>query len=65
MYLAWLGACWQGRVSAVIAELRVWQGRVGEPPPGEELKEHDPRRLVAEEARRPAKTSPPSAVGKN
>src|SRR5580658_5740253 len=41
-------ACWQGRVAAVIEELRVWQGRVGEPPPGEELDAKDPRRLVAE-----------------
>ena len=48
LYLAWLRACWQGRVGAVIAELRIWQGQVGEPPPGEELKEYDPRRLVAE-----------------
>jgi hypothetical protein len=47
-YLAWLEACWQGRVGAVIAELQVWQGKLGKPLPGEELKEYDPRRLVAE-----------------
>lgn len=47
-YLAWLGACWQGRAGEVIAELRAWQGRVGKPPPGEELQEYDPRRLLAE-----------------
>jgi hypothetical protein len=49
--LSWLGACWQGRVGEVIAGLRAWQGRLGLPPPGEELEEFDPRRLVAEAAR--------------
>jgi hypothetical protein len=48
LYLSWLRACWQGRVGAVIEELRVWEGRLGKPPPGEELAEYDPRRLVAE-----------------
>jgi hypothetical protein len=48
LYLAWLRACWQGRVSEVIQELRVWQERLGKPPEDEELKEFDPRRLVAE-----------------
>ena len=47
LYLAWLRACWQGRVSEVIDELRVWQGRLGEPPEDEELSEFDPRLLVA------------------
>jgi hypothetical protein len=47
-YLDWLRACWQGRVDEVIAALAVWQGQVGKPPPGAELKESDPRRLVAE-----------------
>jgi hypothetical protein len=51
LYLAWLEACWQGRVGEVIAGLRVWQGQLGKPPPGEELKEYDPRRLVAEALR--------------
>jgi len=46
LYLAWLRACWQGRVGEVIEELRVWEGRLGKPPPEEELKEYDPRRLV-------------------
>jgi hypothetical protein len=46
-YLSWLRAWWQGRVGEVIAELRVWQGQRGKPPPGEELPEYDPRRLVA------------------
>jgi hypothetical protein len=48
LYVGWLRECWQGRVPAVIEELRVWQGRVGEPPPGEELDAKDLRRLVAE-----------------
>ena len=48
LYLAWLHACWQGRVREVIAELRVWQEQVGKPPQGEKLKEFDPRRLLAE-----------------
>jgi hypothetical protein len=48
IYVGWLWACWQGRVKEVIEELRVWQGRVGEPPEGEELDAKDPRRLVAE-----------------
>jgi hypothetical protein len=48
LYLSWLRACWQGQVGEVIAELEVWQGRLGKPPPGEELPGYDPRRLVAE-----------------
>jgi hypothetical protein len=51
LYLAWLRACWQGRVSVVLQELRVWQERLGKPPEDEELKEFDPRRLVAEALR--------------
>jgi hypothetical protein len=47
-YVAWLGACWQGRVPEVLAELQAWQGRVGRPPPGEELPRTDARRAVAE-----------------
>jgi hypothetical protein len=48
LYLAWLRACWQGRVRVVIEELRLWQGRLGKPPANEEIAEFDPRRLVAE-----------------
>jgi len=48
IYVSWLRACWQGRAQEVIEELRVCQGRVGEPPEGEELDAKDPRRLVAE-----------------
>jgi hypothetical protein len=47
-YVAWLRGCWQGRVAEVIAELQGWQGRVGQPPPGETLPATDPRRAVAE-----------------
>jgi hypothetical protein len=48
LYLDWLRACWQGRVSEVLEQLTVWQQRLGKPPPGEPLAENDPRRLVAE-----------------
>jgi hypothetical protein len=47
-YVAWLRACWQGRVGEVIEQLRGWQGRIGRPPPEEELAASDPRRAVAE-----------------
>ncbi len=47
-YVQWLRACWQGRVAEVIEQLQGWQGRVGRPPPGEELAANDPRRAVAE-----------------
>jgi hypothetical protein len=47
-YVAWLRGCWQGRVLDVLAELQMWQGRVGQPPPGVELPRTDPRRAVAE-----------------
>jgi hypothetical protein len=47
-YVRWLRACWQGRVAEVIEQLQDWQGRVGRPPPGEELPASDPRRAVAE-----------------
>jgi hypothetical protein len=48
IYVGWLTACWQGRVKEVIAALGEWQGKIGEPPGGEELDRKDPRRLVAE-----------------
>ena len=47
-YVRWLRACWQGRVAEVIEQLRDWQGRIGRPPPREELAANDPRRAVAE-----------------
>ena len=46
VYVRWLRACWQGRVSAVIEELAGWGERLGEPP--KEADDKDPRRLVAE-----------------
>jgi len=48
LYEGWLRACWQGRVGEVIEELTRAQERLGRPPPGEELQEQDPRRLLAE-----------------
>jgi len=48
VYVDWLGACWQGRVTEVIEALRIGQERLGEPPEGEDLDAKDPRRLVAE-----------------
>lgn len=48
LYLDWFRACWQGRVSAVIEELRGWQDQLGKPPENEELTQYEPRRLVAE-----------------
>jgi hypothetical protein len=48
LYEGWLVQCWQGRVAEVIAELTCHQGRVGRPPPGEELPAGDVRRVVAE-----------------
>jgi hypothetical protein len=50
-YVAWLRSCWQGRVEDVLAQLQTWQGRVGLPPPGEELPRSDARRAVAEALR--------------
>ena len=47
-YVAWLRAGWQGHVGDVLAELQTWQGRVGRPPPGEDLPRMDPRRAVSE-----------------
>jgi hypothetical protein len=42
----WLKACWQGRVSSVLEELRDWQA--SHPmPPGEELPDHDVRVIVS------------------
>src|SRR5262249_48323620 len=45
---AWMTACWQGQVRAVLEELGVWQERLGRPPPAEELAEVDVRRVLAE-----------------
>ncbi|MBN9122811.1 MAG: LysR family transcriptional regulator [Planctomycetes bacterium] len=47
-YLAWMGACWQGRVVDVLVELDRWQERLGEPPAEDGSAEagRDPRRVV-------------------
>ena len=47
-YEGWMRACWQGRVDEVIQETACWQEQLGRPPPGEELDENDPRKVVAE-----------------
>jgi hypothetical protein len=50
-YLAWMRACWQGRVGEVLGELEVWQTRLGVPPEGEARSaedRRDPRRVVAQ-----------------
>jgi hypothetical protein len=44
-YLAWMRGCWQGEVGQVIGELRVWQSKLGEPPP--EAPDTDPRAVIA------------------
>jgi hypothetical protein len=49
-YLAWMRACWQGRVADVLVELDAWQERLG-PPSGEASsaeERRDPRRVVWE-----------------
>jgi hypothetical protein len=48
LYERWMGWCWQGRAPAVIAELALWQEKLGRPPPGEKLEENDPVKLLAE-----------------
>lgn len=45
-YETWMTACWQGRVGEVVAELAVWQERLGRPPPDAAALE--PRQLVQE-----------------
>jgi hypothetical protein len=50
-YLGWMRACWRGRAEDVLAELDIWQERLGRPPPGEATsaeERRDPRRVVAE-----------------
>jgi len=46
LHLQWTEACWQGRVREVVAELRVEQRRIGEPPA--DAAENDPRKIIAE-----------------
>jgi hypothetical protein len=44
-YLAWMRGCWQGEVGQVLDELRVWQNKLGQPPP--KTPNTDPRQIVA------------------
>jgi hypothetical protein len=45
-YLEWATACWKGEVAKVIADLGVWQSRIGILPEGEKLPESDPRKII-------------------
>jgi hypothetical protein len=44
-YSQWMTACWQGRVTSVITDLRNWQLRLGLPEDG--MPDKDPRQIVA------------------
>lgn len=44
-YTSWMTAVWQGRIGAVIAELRDWQSRLG--PPEKTTPDNDSRAIVA------------------
>lgn len=44
-YVAWMRGCWQGEVGQVLEELRVWQSKLGDPPPKSPAT--DPRQIVA------------------
>jgi hypothetical protein len=45
-YLGWAKACWQGRVAAVLEELRAVQGTMAAPPEGQEAKPTDPYEVI-------------------
>jgi hypothetical protein len=45
-YLGWASACWQGRVAAVLEELRVVLGTMAAPPEGQEAKPTDPYEIL-------------------
>ena len=45
----WLEACWQGQVTSVLAELRVWQA-LHPSPPDEKLADNDGRTMVSKAA---------------
>lgn len=44
-YTAWMRGCWQGDVDQVLSELRLWQRKLGDPPP--KAPDADPRQIVA------------------
>lgn len=48
LYARWFEACWQGKVSLVLAELRSEQERLGVPGEAEEVCSNDPREVVRE-----------------
>ncbi len=45
-YLGWSTACWQGRVSTVLEELRTSLETMPRPPEGQEVKPTDPREVI-------------------
>ena len=45
-YLEWATACWKGDVAKVMADLRVWQSRIGILPEGEKVPDTDPRKII-------------------
>lgn len=45
-YLEWATACWKGDVAQVVADLRVWQSRIGIVPEGEKVPESDRRKTL-------------------
>ncbi len=46
LYVRWMTACWQGKVSEVIEEVTEWHERMGGPP--EAVEKPGPRKIVAE-----------------
>ncbi len=46
LYVSWMTGCWQGRVAAVVAELRRHAERWGPDPPPAKLPDTDPRVIV-------------------
>lgn len=45
-YVRWASACWQGRVSEVVEQLRTYQQQLGLPP--QDCQEKEPRQILAE-----------------
>jgi hypothetical protein len=45
-YVGWAGACWQGRVHEMLAEMRREKERMGDPPDG--CDDGDPRKILAD-----------------
>eukprot|EP00913_Durusdinium_trenchii_P028314 g26542.t1 len=53
LYADWMRACWQGRVSDVIAELTSWLA--DQPPPPSDIADDDPREIVPSENHKPVR----------